>query len=205
MNTATLLLLAAIALATAHAEAAAPASVPTKAECCTPLATDRPLAARSLYHAEATFTSDTGSGAALAQFRGRPVIVAMIFTQCSYACPLIVTDLLALQARLQEKLRRETALVLISFDVARDTPAALARYRAARNLDANWTLLRGEDHAVRELAALLGVKYQPEPGGNFAHSNLFTILNREGEIAHQRTGLKGGIDEALAALEGLAK
>ncbi|HEY1111873.1 MAG TPA: SCO family protein [Opitutaceae bacterium] len=202
MNTFALSLLAA-ALA-APLTPTQPATAPGSAPCCTPLAADRPLTARSLYHADATFTSDAGRATMLAQFRGRPVVVAMIFTQCSYACPLIVTDLLALQARLPEKLRRDTAFVLVSFDTARDTPAALARYRTARALDGNWTLLHGNDHAVRELAALLGVKYQPEPGGGFAHSNLFTLLNREGEVAHRRNGLKGGLDEALVALTALS-
>lgn len=204
MNTFALALLAA-ALAGPLAGAAQPATAPANAPCCTPLAADKPLTARSLYHAEATFTSDAGRATTLAEFRGRPVVVAMIFTQCSYACPLIVTDLLALQARLPDKLRRDTAFVLVSFDTARDTPAALARYRAARALDGNWTLLRGDGHAVRELAALLGVKYQPEPGGGFAHSNLFTLLNREGEVAHQRNGLKGGLDEASTALAALPR
>ena len=36
------------------------------------------------------------------------------------------------------------------------------------------------------------------------HAHLVTVLNLEGEIAHQRLGLKGGLDEvvqALAAIE----
>ena len=48
--------------------------------------------------------------------------------------------------------------------------------------------------------ALLGVKYQPEAGEGFSHSNVITLLNREGEIIHQRQGLKGGLDETAAAL-----
>ena len=56
---------------------------------------------------------------------------------------------------------------------------------------------------MRELAALLGVKYKQEAGGMFAHSNLITVLNQEGEIVHQRAGLKGGLDETVAALTAL--
>ena len=55
------------------------------------------------------------------------------------------------------------------------------------------------------LAALLGVKFKQEADGAFAHSNLLTILNPEGEIVHQRTGLQGGLDEATAALATSAK
>ena len=39
----------------------------------------------------------------------------------------------------------------------------------------------------------------------FAHSNLVTILNREGEIVHQRQGLKGGLDEAATALVAIGR
>jgi protein SCO1/2 len=97
-------------------------------------------------------------------------------------------------------LRDEVALVLVSFDVARDTPEVLAKYRAERLLGPQWTLLHGGDDAVAELAALLGVKYKQEADGQFAHSNLFTVLDRGGEIVHQRAGLQGGLPEAAAAL-----
>jgi len=124
----------------------------------------------------------------------------MFFASCGYACPLTVTDLLAIQGRVPAELRAKTAFVLVSFDVARDTTAVLAKYRAERALDGQWTLLRGDDNAVRELAALLGVKFKQEADGSFSHSNLVTILNREGEVVHQRVGLKGGLDEAASAL-----
>ncbi len=163
--------------------------------------TENPFTRTSLYQADGTFTDDSGKTFRLAELRGRPVVVNMFFATCGYACPLTVTDLLAVQSRLSPELRKDTVFVLVSFDLARDTVAALAQYRSARQLDSNWILLRGDDASVRELAALLGVKYKQEADGSFAHSNLFTILNREGEVVHQRTGLSGGLDAALTALE----
>jgi protein SCO1/2 len=124
----------------------------------------------------------------------------MFFASCGYACPLTVTDMQAIREKLPAAIRDRAAFVLVSFDVARDTPEALARYRAQRALDASWILLRGTDDSVRELAALLGVKFKQEADGAFSHSNLVTILNAQGEITHQRLGLKGGLDEAAAAL-----
>lgn len=168
--------------------------------CCVPELAAGPFSKNSLYQLDATFTDDAGKTFALGSLRGRPVVVAMFFASCGYACPLTVTDLLAIQGRLPAELRSKTQFILVSFDVARDTPAVLAKYRAERALDGQWTLLRGDDHAVRELAALLGVKFKQEADGAFSHSNLVTILNREGEVAHQRVGLKGGLDEAAAAL-----
>jgi protein SCO1/2 len=167
------------------------------------LATDAPLSANSLYALDATFTDDAGHPVALASLRGHPVVLTMFFASCGYACPLLVSDMTRVRDALPAELRADTRFVLVSFDVARDTPAALHDYRTTRQLDNAWTLLHGDDDAVRELAALLGVKYKPEANGSFAHSNLITILNREGEIVHQRTGLKGGLGEATAALAAL--
>ncbi len=178
-----------------------------KADCCKPTeaadTTAAPFTRTSLYQADGSFTDDSGKSFRLASLRGRPVVVNLFFATCGYACPLAVTDLLAVQARLSPTQRKETVFVLVSFDLQRDTVEALAQYRAARQLDDNWILLRGDDASVRELAALLGVKYKQEADGSFAHSNLFTILNREGEVVHQRIGLQSGIDGAVAALTAL--
>ena len=154
----------------------------------------------SIYQLDAKFTTDAGQPFTLGELRGRPIVLAMFFASCGYACPLIVSDMQNLRAKLPLEIRDRAAFVLVSFDVARDTPAALAQYRAQRSLDAQWTLLHGHDDSVRELAALLGVKYKQETDGAFSHSNLITILNAQGEIVHQRTGLQGGLDEAAASV-----
>jgi len=188
-----------------------PKAAPVPGACCAAAKIENPeskienLSKESLYQLDVTFTDDTGKTFALGDLRGRPVVLDMFFASCGYACPLTVTDLLAIQGRLPAGLRKEAVFVLVSFDVARDTPAALAQYRASRGLDGQWVLLHGSDDAVRELAALLGVKFKQEADGMFSHSNLVTILNRQGEIVHQRQGLKGGLDEAAVALTSAAR
>ena len=159
----------------------------------------------SIYQIDARFTDDSGRSFTLGELRGRPVVLDLFFASCGYACPLLVSDMQAIRAKLPAGIRDRAAFVLVSFDVARDTPAALAQYRAQRSLDGQWTLLHGDDQAVRELAALLGVKYREEADGTFSHSNIITILNEQGEIVHQRYGLKGGLDEAAAALAAAVK
>ena len=168
--------------------------------CCEALA-NAPFTKNSIYQAEVAFTDDAGRVFKLGELRGRPVVLTMFFASCGYACPLTVTDMQAIRAKLPTALRERAAFVLVSFDRARDTPAALAHFRAQRGLDAQWSLLHGDEDSVRELAALLGVKYKQEADGAFSHSNLVTILNPAGEIVHQRIGLSGGLDEAAAALQ----
>lgn len=186
------------ALLVASAALASPAP---QADCCkeAPPAAGA-ISARSIYQIDAKFCADTGQCLPLAALRGRPVVLAMFFASCGYACPRLVTDLQALRGRLPAELRDKVTIVLVSFDTERDTPPALADYRRQRALDGAWTLLHGDKGAVAELAALLGVKFRREPSGNFAHSNVITILNTQGEIVHRREGLEGGLDEAAAAV-----
>lgn len=154
----------------------------------------------SVYQLDGRFTDDSGRPFTLGALRGHPVALDMFFASCGYACPLTVADLLSVQKRLPAGLAGRTLFVLVSFDTARDTPKALADYRAQHQLGANWILLHGDGDSIRELAALLGVKYKQEADGSFSHSNLVTILNSQGEIIHQRVGLQGGLAETVQAL-----
>ena len=73
-----------------------------------------------------------------------------------------------------------------------------------RGLDLQrWQLLRGDLPQVQDLGALLGFRFRRTSATDYAHSNLISILNSEGELIHQQVGL--GIDpaESLAVVQGL--
>jgi len=199
----TLPFLAALFLASLARAADAP--VPAAKDACCATLDASSFSKKSIYQLDARFTDDTGRTFTLGELRGRPVVIDMFFASCGYACPLLVTNMQAIRGQLPPTVRERAVFVLVSFDVARDTPAALARYRSQRQLDGQWVLLHGDDAAVRELAALLGVKYKQDTDGAFSHSNILTILNPQGEIVHQRMGLQGGLEAATAALVAAAK
>jgi protein SCO1/2 len=128
----------------------------------------------------------------------------MFFAQCEYACPRLVHNLKALESAMKVDLRQKVDFLLISFDSDRDTPEALRAYREKNKLGmANWTLLRGAGDDVRELAALLGINYVKDARGQFAHSNVVTVLNADGEIAYQHQGLEDGSLKIIEILERL--
>ncbi len=206
-NTTPLLLITGLLLAHGAAAAAAPQKDGACA-CCKAESTNASPGAytsTSLYQLDASFTDDSGRVVTLGSLRGRPVVLTMFFTSCGYACPLQVTDMQRIRAKLPPGVRERAEFVLVSFDVARDTPSSLAQYRAERSLGAQWTLLHGDGDGIRELAALLGVKYRQESDGAFSHSNVITVLNPQGEITYQRVGLNGGVDEAASALVAASK
>jgi protein SCO1/2 len=156
---------------------------------------------KSLYLLESKWTSDLGKTMPLSVFRGRPQVIAMFFTHCEYACPILLNDMKKLEAALPAELRAKTDFLLVSFDTKRDTTDVLAAYRKKEKLPAGtWSLLRGGEDDVRELAALLGINYAPDARGQFAHSNLITVLNAEGEIAFQQAGLNNNASEMVAAV-----
>lgn len=194
-----------IALAALAATTVLAASTPKRA-CCADCAADEPAAAtaalpaKSLYQVDATWTNDRGEPTTLASLRGRPVVLAMFFASCEYACPVLVSDMQRLRQALPPETRDRAQFVLVSFDPARDTPAALKAYRERSTLDAGWTLLHGDADAVQELAMLLGVKYKQDARGQFSHSNLITVLNADGEVVFQRAGLMGDVSETAKAV-----
>ena len=156
---------------------------------------------KSLYQLGSRWTTDAGKQIRLGELRGRPQVVAMFFANCQYACPLIVNDMKQIEGALTPAQRARVGFTLVSFDPKRDTAEALAEYRRVRDLGAeHWTLLRGEPDDVQELAALLGVRYKQDARGQFAHSNVITVLNADGEIAHQQVGLSQDIQETVRIL-----
>ena len=176
---------------------------PEKPPCCRELKHSAPVPDQSLYQLDSQWTSDQGRVIRLGNLQGRPQVIAMIFTSCEFACPIIVNDMKRIADALSPEVQRKVNFTLISFDHERDTPERLLAFRKRMGLPmAGWTLLRGEADDVRELAALLGVNYRKDARGQYAHSNIITVLNAQGEIVAQESGLNirtEGIVEKITA------
>jgi protein SCO1/2 len=173
-----------------------------KPPCCQEMKPGTTFTDRSLYQLDSEWTSDVGRKIKLGVFEGRPQVVALFFTHCEYACPIIVNDLRRIEAALPQKLRDRVDFLLVSIDHERDTPEVLHVYRESRKLPvAHWSLLHGSAEDVRELAALLGVNYRKDARGQYAHSNTFTLLNARGEIVRQLNGLNQDVAPFVQTIE----
>jgi protein SCO1/2 len=161
---------------------------------------------KSLYQVQSKWTTDDGKAIKLGDLAGQPQVVLMFFSRCTSACPILLNDLKRISAALTPEQRAQVGFTLVSFDTERDTPAALAAYRQAWDLPAkSWTLFSGQPEDTLELALLLGVKYKKDAAGQFAHSNVITVLDAQGQIVHQQTGLNGDIIETVQTLANLVK
>ena len=189
------------ALLTAGLAADAVKPLSSKPDCCTKeLPPARPLSERSFYQLDSSWTNDSGAALKLATLSGRPQVVSMFFASCQFTCPILVNDMKRIEAALPENVRTNVGFVLVTFDSERDTPEALAAYRKAHGLPSNWTLLRGAPDDVLELAALLGMKYKKDLRGQFAHSNVITILDSGGDTVRQIAGLNRDASDAVKAV-----
>jgi len=157
----------------------------------------------SLYQLTSVWTTDGGAQVRLEDLRGCTRVLAMMFTHCPSLCPTLVRDLKKVDAAMPEKTRQATRYVLVTIDPEHDTPGALRAFRTRFGLDPRrWLLLRGNAHDTQELAAVLGFNYGKGDGRNYTHSNLVTVLNRQGEIVHQEIGMGTDPTRAAEVLEG---
>ena len=158
--------------------------------CCTFSIAAPPLTEKSLYHLTDTWTNQNGQAATLGDFSGKWVVIAMFFSHCDYVCPRLVTDMRHIDQQLDDSTRTNVCFVLASFDTPRDQPARLKEFASEMQLPLDrWTLLHGDENAVRNLAAVLSIKYKQDLNGNFGHSIIITLLDNHGEIAQQAEGL----------------
>jgi protein SCO1/2 len=158
---------------------------------------------KSLYQVESVWTTDGQKQIKLGTLAGKPQIVLMFFSRCTTACPILINNLRQIESALTPETRAKIGVTLVSFDTERDTPASLAEYRRAWNLPENWTLLSGKQDDVLELAALLGIQYKQTADGQFAHSNVITLMNAQGEIVLQQAGLDSRPEEMVRHIKQL--
>lgn len=144
----------------------------------------------SIYNVSSNWKNRFGYQVKLDSLRGKVQVVAMVYTHCEHACPRILADMKRIRDGLSEDVLRSTNFVIVSIDPERDTPERLYNFAEENDLsEQQWTLLNGGQGDILELAALLGVKYKRISESDFTHSNMITVLNKQGEIVHQRKKL----------------
>jgi protein SCO1/2 len=139
--------------------------------------------------ADQGFVESSGKSVQLAAFRGRPVVLSMIYTSCTDICPLIVEHLAnAVEAADRALGPGRFTVLTVGFDTHADTPARLAAYRAAHRIQRpDWLFLSGGHAEVDRLAADTGFQFAPRAGG-FDHLAQVTILDEEGRVYRQVYG-----------------
>ncbi len=158
------------------------------------------ISSESIYQLTDTFQTQNEKKVTLSSLEGKPTVVGMIFTHCTYACPRLTADI----KNIEEKLKSENGKVnylLVSFDSQRDLPEQLKKFADANQLDNNFTLLHGDENAVRTLSVLLNVQFEKDAEGNFSHSNIISVLDKNGALVFQKEGLGADPTELIGMIK----
>lgn len=151
----------------------------------------------SLYQLDVTMTDQNGKPRTWDDFRGEPVIVSMIYSTCTTACPLIVNEIKQI---LKQAGTESLPVLLVSMDPERDNPAALLEMKKSHTLGDNWTLVQPGSDDVAEVAAALGVRYRQLPTKDFNHSQVISLLDTSGTIKARAEGLGPQRDAVVEAI-----
>jgi len=128
-------------------------------------------------------TDHTGRPRALADFRGKVVVIFFGYTHCPDVCPTTLGEL-AIVANELGKDADHMQVLFITVDPERDTPALLAKYAPAFNPD--FLGLSGDADTTARTAKEFKVFYQkqPLPGGGYSvdHSAGTYIYDAAGRL-----------------------
>lgn len=169
-------------------------------------ATDAPavptaaLPATSLYQLPATLNNQDGKPFKLRDLRGHPVVVSMFYNSCEFVCPMLIDTMRQTQQALDADTRDHLAMLLITFDPARDDLKALKKVARQRELDpVHWTVARTDAASVRKIAATLDIQYRRLESGEYNHTTVLVLLDSDGRVLG-RTGKIGAVDPAFVKL-----
>jgi len=155
---------------------------------------------RSIYQLDSPWVEDNGRKMQLDALEGDMQFLALIYTTCTGVCPVTVKSMQMFSRNMPADIKGKIRFLLVTVDPEHDTLAILRDYRRDMKLDRHWKLLRGSPEDVRELAAVLGFNYEQIESGQFAHSNLVTILDRRGEIVHQQNDFASDTRPVIEAI-----
>jgi protein SCO1/2 len=155
----------------------------------------------SIYQLSSIWKSQNNNKVKLSELYGKQVILAMIYTSCPTACPIIVNNMQKLESAIPNHELKNYRFVLVSIDPKRDTPGQLKKFAEEKNLNQDrWTLLTGSTNDISELSQAIGFRYKESRPGLFTHSNLITFINPKGEIINQSEGLNVNKDALITSL-----
>ena len=123
-------------------------------------------------------------------YAGRPLVISMIFTSCHHVCPATTKHLASAVESAREALGDDSFdVVTIGFDVANDTPQAMAAFARRQGVAAeNWRFLSASSETIQTISQDLGFIFFPTPRG-FDHINQSSVIDRNGVVYGQVYGV----------------
>lgn len=148
-----------------------------------------------------SFLDEGGAVVRLADYRGRPLVVSLVFTACTQSCPLIIERLAKAVEVAREAVGADSFAVLtVGFDSRHDSPERMRAFARAHGVDEpGWRFVSGDRPTVDALAEDLGFLRVASPRG-FDHIAQISVIGPDGRVHSQ---VYGADFEAPALVEPL--
>jgi len=136
-------------------------------------------------------TTKDGRQLRLAELRGRPLVLSLIYTSCYHICPTLTAELARAVDVAREALgEKGFAVITLGFDVANDTPARMAAFARERNIDdPDWYFVSTDAVSIERLAQDIGFRYERR-GGGFDHMTMTSVIDQSGVLYRQIYGVQ---------------
>ncbi len=131
-------------------------------------------------------------------FRGKPVLLALVYYDCPIICDLTLERLHASLRDLDYTIGEDFTLLIVSFDPS-NTPTLAANkkllYTSGYNRPLNqtirdgWIFATGTEGSVRALADSVGFHYRRMSNGEYAHPSALIVLSPEAKVTRYIYGL----------------
>jgi protein SCO1/2 len=130
-----------------------------------------------------SLTDSGGAPFSLADYRGKPLVISLVYSSCSSVCPPTTQHTIDAVTEAGRVFGLDRFAVLtIGFDARNDTVPRMAQFASRQGIKlANWRVASGDAVTVAALLNDLGFSYRAVAGG-FDHPTQTTILDRDGKV-----------------------
>lgn len=131
-----------------------------------------------------------GRSVRLDQYRGKPLVVSLIYTSCAHVCPTTTRHLTGVVKKARAALGDESfQVVTIGFDTPNDTPETMRTFARQQGAETTgWDFLSADAATIERLSENLGFLYRASPRG-FDHLVQATLVDAEGRVRAQVYGM----------------
>ena len=135
------------------------------------------------------FTDQNGRSVRFSDFRGKPLVLSLLYTSCYHICPMTTRHLSKVVEKAREALGRDSFRVaILGFDAQHDTPQAMISYAKKQGVDkADWSLLSADGDTINALSKQLGFLFFTSPNG-FDHIVQASVIDADSVIYTQVYG-----------------
>lgn len=153
------------------------------------------------------FLNENGDSVKLGDLIKKPTILSLVYFRCPGICSPLLSGLVEVVEKIDEKPGEDYQLLTISFDPT-DNPAMAVKkknnYLKSFNIDfpeEQWHFLTGDSAAIYAITKAVGFKYK-QTGDDFVHPGLVTMLGADGKITRYLFGISFlPFDVKMALLE----